>query len=196
MLWIGITGPMACGKSTVANKLSHLGCPFISADELAREVLIKFPDLLEQIKTEFGSDIFTHDGQLIRKALGDIVFSNPLKLKDLEKLTHPFIQKEVLEKKNQFQKTGLKIAIYDVPLLFENQLQDQFDKIIVVACSIEMQIKRSALRDNLSPSQILDRINKQLPLEHKIKGSDYVLWNNSECATNIDHLYLWLSSLT
>lgn len=178
MIWVGLTGGIASGKSTVAGILAQSGYEVVDADFLAREVVKSQSSGFEKIVKLFGRTIVQADGELDRKKLGDIVFSDPQKRLELENITHPLIQKRVEEIKKNIEKRGDALAFYDVPLLFEKKLEKNFDAIVVVASSQEQQIQRLMKRNNLEQGQAKARIQAQIPIEAKVKLTEYVIWNS------------------
>src|SRR5687767_6249184 len=163
MKWIGLTGGIATGKSTVANILREMGLPVVDADGLARELTQKGNPVLMEIKNQFGESVIQQNGELDRRRLGQIVFSDSLKLAALEKILHPKIQDLKTKAKLHLENTGVPIAFYEVPLLFEKNLQADFDAIIVVLASPEVQRQRMQTRDGLSLEEIESRLRNQIP---------------------------------
>jgi dephospho-CoA kinase len=179
MIWIGLTGPMACGKTTVSNIFKDIfSVPVIDADRIAKQALEPGSPIFHAVLDHFGSGIEDEKGAIDRKKLGKVVFENSEERQWLESQVHPYVQNNVLELKTQYQLKGFQMAIYDVPLLFEKSLMFQFDTILLVACTKETQIHRAKQRDQLAESEILTRINNQLPLSAKIEKSHYIIWND------------------
>ena len=177
MLWIGLTGGIAAGKSLASSLLRKQGIPVIDADELAKQAVQPGTSAYRQILSHFGPDFLREDQSLDRGRLGDVVFRDPNELRFLESVIHPFVQKEVGLIRSNLEAAGQAFAVYDVPLLFEKNLQDQFDRIVVVGCSIEHQINRLHSRNRLSRDQALERIRSQMDLKSKMEKADDVLWN-------------------
>lgn len=178
MKWIGLTGGIATGKSTVSRILVESGCPVVDADQLAREVVaVGSPGLLKTVE-EFGTDILLDDGQLDRKKLGQLIFSNPEKRARLEKIIHPLVRALAKQKRNDLERAGYSLAFYDVPLLFEKQMQSQFDIIVVVGCSAELQVKRLMEREGLTKDEADRRVQSQISISDKIKWANEVLDNS------------------
>ncbi len=178
MYWIGLTGGIATGKSTVANHIKSMGFKVIDADNVVHQLLKPGQKAYEEVVSHFGPTILNDQRCINRKKLGEIVFTKKDELLNLEKILHPKVQKFVKNKKEEFSKTET-IAFYDVPLLFEKNLQSQFDFTIVVSCDVDTQIKRLTKRDKITTEEALDRIQLQLPLIEKKERADYVISNNS-----------------
>jgi dephospho-CoA kinase len=178
MLWIGLSGGIASGKSTVGQLLQELGYPVINADSVARQVVRPGSDLQQRVVALFGQHVLTPEGELDRAALGREVFSEVTKRKQLEDLLHPEIQKWVAQERAALEKQGHPAAFYDVPLLFEKQLQGQFDATILVDCEREQQVERLKRRNpELSLQEVEQRLSVQIPIEDKRNMADYLIDN-------------------
>lgn len=175
MFWIGLTGGIATGKSTVAGLLKSLGHPVLDADAIAHQALVQGSPVIGEIVKAFGKNILSGEN-VDRKKLGSIVFSDPAKRECLEQIVHPFVQSQVRKEREKLK--NHEWVFYDVPLLYEKNLQDQFDAVIVVASSREKQIERLKKRNFLSDIEIETRLNSQLPVEEKVKKANFVIWNN------------------
>ncbi len=178
MKWVGITGSIGSGKTTVSSFIEEQGYPVIRADEVARLITQKGSPGLSCIEQEFGPGFLTKSGELDRLALSKLVFENSLQLKKLESLLHPLIQKHVREWRETQRSLGQKLAFYDIPLLFENNLKAHFDSVVCVVSDEEQIIKRVMARSRLSRSEVLKRLSHQVPTMEKVKLSDYVIENN------------------
>ena len=191
MKWIGLTGGIATGKSTVKNKLLAMNIPVIDADMISHEITQAGGLGYDQIVSQFGNDILNADQSLNRRQLGDIVFSDPQKLLQLENILHPLIQAEVKQRKLKFHESGEALCFYDVPLLFEKKLAAQFDQIVMVYAPLTTQVERIMLRNNLTHTQALARINAQLPMSEKLSRANFCLDNS----TNLEDLNLQVVNL-
>lgn len=178
MKWLGLTGGIASGKSEVSRILTQKGIPVVDADQVSREVVIPGSQGLSQVVKEFGDSILSPDGSLDRTKMGKLVFTDPNKLKQLEMILHPLIQARVKKLRQQLLEKQVAVAFYDVPLLFEKRLQDQFDGILVVWCPPRQQLQRLILRDGLSESQAQRRIDLQLSIDEKKNQADWVIDNS------------------
>jgi dephospho-CoA kinase len=178
MMNIGLTGGIACGKSTVADMLVALGAILIDADQLAREVVLPGRPALQQIAARFGDNVINQDGTLYRRGLGEIIFNEPNARKDLEAITHPFIRQEMWGQMEQAELNHPdKLVVVDVPLLYESGLQAHFDKVMVVYVPEEIQIQRLMKRDTLTPEAAQLRLSAQMPIEQKKLLADIVIFN-------------------
>ncbi len=136
---IGLTGGIASGKSTVSALFVSKGARLVDADVIAREVMLPGHEVLAAAVKQFGSEVLSPDGTLNRGKLGDIVFQDPAALQALNNLTHPAIRREIKERMNSMEEEDpKKLAIVDIPLLFESGLENMFHEILVVYVPREM----------------------------------------------------------
>lgn len=185
---IGLTGGIATGKSTAADYLKKKGAKIIDADQISHKITQKGEKGWELIINKFGEDILREDRELDREKLGEIVFSDSKKRKELEYLLHPLIIAEMKEKAYDYLKKN-KIVIFEVPLLFETGLDLFCDQVWVISASEATQIKRLKKRNNLNQSEAKKRINSQLSIKEKEDKADLVIENNStikELKKNLD----------
>ncbi len=177
MIWIGLTGGLGTGKSTVAQMLRESNFSVIDADQISRDVVAVGGLGLGQVVAAFGKDVLNQDQSLNRKKIAELIFQDTKKKELLENIVHPLVQQEVVRLRDQLQKQGKQLAFYDVPLLFEKKIPG-FDAVIVVAADSDFQKQRLIQRNNWSDAEIDSRQRNQLPLVDKIKSADYVLINN------------------
>lgn len=180
MLWIGLTGGIASGKSTVAKLLAEQGYSVINADHLAHQAMSAGSSGAAKVLHRFGPSVFHPDGSVDRAKLGAIVFQDTTGQArlDLEAILHPAVRLEAAKEKERCRNSGQKLAFYEIPLLFEKKLESQFDKIICVAVDPKIQLQRLMDRSQLDLAAAEARIQSQLPQAAKVTGSDYVIWNN------------------
>lgn len=178
MRWIGLTGGIASGKSTVGQVIEKTGFSLVDADQLAREVLKTGPKAYDQIIAAFGRDVAAPNREIDRAKLGRVVFADREKLRVLEGILHPLIRDLAAKRRKELEARGVKTAFYMVPLLFEKKMQDQFDEIVVVSCPPARQKERLKKRDGLSDAEADQRLAAQLPLAEKIRQADHVLEND------------------
>lgn len=177
MYIIGLTGGIASGKSTVSTMLEELGAYIIDTDKIAHAVVMPKQPALLDIIDHFGLRVILPDGSLNRELLGDIIFKNPEERSCLEKIVHPYIEKQVNESIGQAEKLGHTVVVIDVPLLFEAGWQHRVDEIWVVYVDIKIQVSRLIARNQLTYEQAMERINSQLNIEEKAKRSHVVIDN-------------------
>ncbi|WP_242969066.1 dephospho-CoA kinase [Peptostreptococcus russellii] len=174
VLKIGLTGNIACGKSSVSKELEKRGIHIIDADLISREIY-KNEDVMMEMRKFFYDAI--DNGEINRKKLGELVFYNEDKLKKLNQITHKKIKSIIEERLSKYQEKN-EIAVVDAALLYEAGFEDMVDKVIVVYCDEKEQLKRVMLRDNLSKDEATKRINSQMSQEKKIKRADYIIDNS------------------
>ena len=176
MILVGLTGGVATGKSTVANMFKQCGAPVIDADLLARQAVKSGKPAWRAIVKLFGTTVIKPDRSLDRQAIGSIVFRNPKKRRQLERIIHPRVAREQQRLVRRIAtRNPHAVVIYEVPLLFEAGVNKRVDKIIVVTADRETQIARLKKRSGLSRAEALRRISSQMPLAKKIKQADHVL---------------------
>jgi len=172
MVRVGLTGGIACGKSTVAALLRDLGCQVIEADKLAHQLTGPGQPACEEIIREFGKEILGADGRIDRKALGEIVFRDPERLKQLNQIVHPRVIQEQDRQLAVWKQAGnVSVAVVEAALLVEAGYHKRVDRLVVVWCRPEQQRERLRLR-GLTPEQIEQRIAAQMPLEEKRRLAD------------------------
>lgn len=177
---IGLTGSIASGKSTVSNLLKKRGYPVVDADEIARQVVEPGSPVLKEIENVFGTHVITEDGSMDRAAMGKLIFGDENKRVQLNNIIHPAIRKELIAQKEAHLASGADTVILDIPLLFENNLHDYVEKILVVSVTPEVQKERLMRRNHFSVQEAESRIASQLPMEIKEQGADAVIDNNGE----------------
>ena len=171
---IVLTGGIGSGKSTVATYIASKGIPVYIADEEARK-LMDSKVMINKIQAIFEESILTKEGNLDRKKIGNIVFSQPEKLAQLNAIVHPEVKKHfekwVKKHKNQ------SFVVKEVAILFETGGHLACDKVIMITAPQEIRIERAMKRDNIARESVLNRIENQLPEAEKIKLSDFVVHN-------------------
>lgn len=182
MRLIGLTGGIATGKSTFAAALRALGAPIIDADQLARAAVAKGTPGLSAVLAEFGRDVLGPDGELDRKRMSALVFSDPVARARLEAAVHPAVRALFRAEVARLAAEGHAIAVYDVPLLYEANAQDEVDLAVVVWAPRESQIARLAARDGLDRTEAERRLAAQLPIDEKAARADAVVANDGDPA--------------
>jgi dephospho-CoA kinase len=175
--WIGLTGGIASGKTTVANGLRSRGYAVVDADDLARRAVEPGSQGLKQVVQAFGRDVLRADGSLDRPKLGQLIFSHPDLRQKLEAIIHPEVRRLSALERTRLEREGKAIAFYDVPLLFEKKMEAMFDAVIVVSTSEALQKKWLASRNKLTAAEVEARMSAQLPLRDKAGKAHYVIKN-------------------
>jgi dephospho-CoA kinase len=171
---IALTGGIGSGKSLVANYFYSLGAEVIDADQLARQAIERGSEGFDQVISEFG-DVILKDGDIDRRALGEIVFSDPIKRKALEAIIHPKVQQALTQARNSLNEN--QILIYEIPLLVETNAASKFDKVITVEAPLELRIQRLKSR-GLLQSEIEKRISNQATPEQRRAIADIQIEND------------------
>lgn len=189
---LGLTGGIASGKSTVSAYLAQNGALIIDADLIARQVVAKKSSGLKKIVAKFGGEILTASGELDRKKLGKLVFSNKELLKALTDITGPLIRAEILREIEAAKKAQVKLVVLDIPLLFETGYQTLCDKVMVVTIPSKLQLERVMKRDNLSAAEARKRIANQLPASKRNELADVLIDNSKSVAETYQQVLKWL----
>lgn len=171
---IAVTGGIGSGKSTVMKIIAEKGYPIFSCDEIYSQ-LTSDRDFLNNLRHSFG-DILNSDGTLDRKKLSEIVFNNPAKLAELDKITHPAIYKEMFRMADE----AGGICFCEVPLLFESGAESLFDGVIIVMRNEEQRIKSVTARDKLPEQDVKKRISNQFDYNSADFAMYYVIHNNGD----------------
>ena len=178
MKLVGLTGGIASGKSTVAEILKRQGAAIINADVLAREVVEPGHQAWTEIVNTFGIAVLQPDRTLDRQKLRAIIFDDAAARKKIESIIHPQVRALAEQRIREHAASGYAVIVYEVPLLFEGNLQEWLRPVILVACDVDTQRNRLQSRDNLSAAQAQKHIVAQMSLEEKRRLADYVIENN------------------
>jgi len=177
---IGITGGISTGKSTFCECLREIipAAKFFNADQ-AGHALVELPEVKQEIRGRFGDEVFLRGRDLNRTKLRAIIFRDATKRRALEQILHPRIRRQWrVEAKKHRNSPDFFFA--DIPLLYETGGETLCDRVVVVACSFKVQLKRLAERMSLEAVEAEQMINSQMPLEEKIRCADHVVWNNGD----------------
>ena len=181
MLNVGLTGGIACGKSTVANIFVALGAHLIDFDKLAHEAQEPGKPAWKEIVKYFGKGILNQDDTINRNRLAQIVFTDKKKLETLNSIVHPLVFNLWQERLGKIKiKEERAIVLADIPLLFEGKMQNLFDLTILVAISPEEQVCRLMARNSLSHDEAQLRLKNQMPIADKIGLADIVIDNSGD----------------
>ena len=183
MLRVGLTGGIATGKSTVGQMFVELGCHLIDSDVITHQLYEPGQPMHAAIVEAFGPGVVASNGTIDRKVLGEIVFGDPQARAKLNSLMHPAIvqrQQEWFREIEAIDPDG--IGIVGATLMIEAGTYRNYDKLVVITCSIEEQKRRLRQRSHLSEDQIEARLRSQMPTEEKVKYADYVIDNSGDLA--------------
>jgi len=173
-MFVGLTGGIGSGKSTVAAMFESLGAHIIYADELAREAIAPGTSGFEAVVARFGPEIVEADGRIDRKLLAALVFGQPENMADLEEIIHPRVAAALGALREAIDPS--KVVIYEIPLLVELDMADRFDKVVVVLAPAVDRITRLKSR-GLDDDDILERMGQQASDEERRAVADYTIDN-------------------
>ena len=168
---VGLTGGIASGKTSVANALRDMGMTVLDADAISRSVTAPGGEALADIRKAFGDSVF--DGDVLnRRALGDKVFRDEEKRKQLEKIIHPLV---IGKMKRLTEEANADIVFWDVPLLYETGMDKDCGEVWCVHVPADEQVRRVMRRDRMTRSQAMDRINSQMPVHEKKARAQHLI---------------------
>src|SRR5712671_814576 len=177
---IGITGGVSTGKSTFCQCLKEIlpAAKFFDADEVARQ-LVDLEEVKQELLAKFGFGIFSRSGDLNREAVRTIIFQDAAKKSALEQILHPRIRRQWSVEADR-HRASPEFFFADIPLLYETGGETLCDRVVVVACSPDIQVANLMRRMEIERVPAEAMIKSQMPLEEKIKRADHVAWNNSD----------------
>ena len=176
MFRVGLTGGLASGKTFVGHTLAEFGCHLIQADEIGHQVLLPGAEAYDAVVGEFGDGILDDDGHINRKRLGALVFDKPERLQKLSGFVHPAVfQREERLIAGIASRDPKAIVVVEAAILVETGSYRRYNRLIVAWCSRELQIQRAMKRDSATREEVLARLDRQLPLEEKLRVADYVI---------------------
>ncbi|OOG69304.1 dephospho-CoA kinase [Algoriphagus sp. A40] len=174
-LWVGITGGIGSGKSTVCKVFQLLGIPVYASDDRAKWLMANDPELKSQISSTFGPDSYLPDGAVNRAFLADEVFSDPEKVKKINSLVHPAVGKDF---RNWGESQTSPYVLKEAALLFETGAYKELDKVINVSSPLKIRMARILMRDtHRDEAQVNRIIDQQMPDEEKNEKADFVIKN-------------------
>jgi dephospho-CoA kinase len=178
MIRIGLTGNIASGKSEVARMLADRGATIIDADELAREAVEPETQALKDIIKRWGKDVLNQDGGLDRAALRQIVFADQNELDALNRIVHPGVTRLRDREMARARERGDPIVVCVIPLLFERNIVEEFDAIILVDAPRPLRLERLVATRGLEETEAMNMIASQMPAELKRARADFVIEND------------------
>jgi dephospho-CoA kinase len=197
MLVVGLTGGIGCGKSEVRRRLLSAGFIVLDADTLAKQLAETDPVIINNIKQEFGEQMYDAAGHLQRKALAAIVFNDRKQLEKLNGIIHPRVISTVERQLEKLQQQGEKIVIVEAALHYEVHWNEAMDVMVVVNAPMATRVARVMQRDGVDETAVRRRMANQLPLEDKVKRADYVIENTGDLAAldgEVARLIEWLKA--
>lgn len=175
----GLTGMSGAGKSTVCRRFMNAGFHIIDCDKVARQVVRKGDPCLDELHRLFGDSVITKDGELDRKAMGNIVFNDRDKLRLLNDTIYPYITYQVI---SELQEIDDKPSVLDAPTLFESGIDYICDAVVSVVCDTEISLERIMARDGISYDAAKSRLSSQHDAEFYVSRSQFCIENNGDVA--------------
>jgi dephospho-CoA kinase len=202
--FIGLSGGIGSGKSTVSRILAELGATIVDADALVHEMQAAGQPMLREIAAAFGEEVLREDGSLDRPALGAIVFRDATLRRQLEEIVQPPVVAEMGRRARVAIEAGVPMVVMDIPLLFEGQksgrgsaAQNQYDATVCVWVPVEVQIERTMCRDGCDRGEAERRVAAQMPIDEKRDRADHVIDNSGtpqRTRAQVEALYARLTS--
>jgi dephospho-CoA kinase len=196
VILVGLTGGIGSGKSTVSSLLADKGAVIIDGDAITRELQLPGQPLLQVIAERFGSEVIDHEGALVRQRLADIVFNDADALKDLNKIVHPAVGKE-LERRLAEQRATDNVVILDIPLLAENPRKGLCGT-IVVDVPEDIAVQRLVMHRGMREDDARARMANQASREKRLAIADQVIDNTGtleELRRRVNEVWLWAQTL-
>jgi dephospho-CoA kinase len=188
---LGLTGGIATGKTTAVHVFEKYGFPIVDGDKIAREVVEPGTPGLAAVVQHFGKDILNEDGTLDRKKLGKIVFSDPEKREQLNRILNSYIRTSIKDN-IQKAKQASPLVIVDIPLLYEGHYDKYMDQTAVVYLPEEKQLQRLMARDGFTREEAMQRVESQMPIEEKKRKAD-ILFDNQQTKDKLaEQIISWL----
>ena len=197
MKLVGLGGGIGSGKSSVSALLHGLGAVIVDADLIAREVVEPGTDALQAIADRFGPSLIKPDGALDRPALGAIVFADPGALADLNAITHPAIEREMVRRVARCQGTD-DVVVYDAAIAFAPDPYVMVGR-IVVDIDPEIAVERLTRFRNFSPEDARARIAAQISRAERLADADFVIDNSGspdDLRVEVDRAWAWIAMLS
>ncbi|MEC8910407.1 MAG: dephospho-CoA kinase, partial [Chloroflexota bacterium] len=183
MMVIGLTGSIGTGKSEAARQLEALGASIISADQVGHEAYTPNTEAWEQVVAAFGDDILQDDGEIDRRKLGAVVFSDPGQLEKLNQIMHPRMARMVADKIEELRDQGAEVVVVEAALLFEAGWDSLVEEVWVTDSTEQVVIERLKQRNGMSEEEARKRISSQMGRTERLERSDYVIENSGDMAT-------------
>lgn len=187
MLTVALTGGIAVGKSVAAEVLKNLGCYVQHADRIAHQLMEPGRPAWKKIVDHFGRDILDKDQSISRKRLGEAIFSDEKERRFLNALLHPLVMERKKALIRNLREEGrYNIFVSEAALTLEAGFAPFYDKIVVVYCSPEIQIRRLMERDHISRGEALRKIKSQMSSEEKAKQADYLIDSSGSLSHTVE----------
>jgi len=197
MLTVGLTGGIGCGKSVVAQMFAAIGTPVIDADQIGHQLVAPGSRLLDEVIASFGETYRQSDGSLDRKKLARFVFEHPEQKAKLEAIMHPAIRENIRRQLESMKSEAYVIVA--IPLLIETGYTGLVDRVLVVDCDEENQLRRVLARDDRDEAQVRLIMQHQVSRNERMRHADEVLKNNNDLAslqTQVENLHEYYKNMS
>ncbi len=191
MIVIGLTGGIGSGKSEVSRKIKELGAEVIDADLVGHEAYLPHTPAWEEVVTAFGQEILQPSGEVDRRKLGGVVFSDPKALAQLNAIMHPKMYEMLRERVDVLRSQGTEVAVIEAAILIEANWTPLVDEVWVTEANEDVVVERVGKRNNLPAEEILRRIRSQMSREERAKHATATITNNK----GLEELYLQVEQL-
>jgi dephospho-CoA kinase len=189
---IGVTGGIGSGKTTVCRLLEDLGASVFYADDAAKMLMTRDPEVVAEIRQAFGNESYAKDGSLNRKHLAEIVFADPDKVSAINAIVHPRVAAAFETFRREAERNGAPLAVEEAALIFESGAHKSLNGVVVVESPVQTRIGRVVTRDNVRPEEVMARMINQLPPEELRSRANYLLINDGtleELEARVAELY-------
>lgn len=199
ILRIGVTGGIGSGKSLVCSLFARLGVPVLSADQLAKELMVQDGELKMAIAKLLGASAYEPDGSLSREYIASKIFSNKSLQKKINSLVHPRVEERLDREIARLERQGKRMAIVEAALIYEAGYDKRLDIVVVVDANEGERVRRVAYRDSVPEEEVRKRVQSQWSPSRKVQKADYVICNDGsfeELEANVRFLHTLFTSLT
>ena len=199
MLRVGVTGGIGSGKSLVCSLFARLGVPVLSADQLAKELMVRDDELKMAIAKLLGASSYEPDGSLNREYIASGIFSNKSLQKKINSLVHPRVEERLDREIARLERQGKRMAIVEAALIYEAGYDKRLDIVVVVDANEVERVRRVAYRDSVPEEEVRKRVQSQWSPSRKVQKADYVICNDGsfeELEANVRFLHTLFTSLT
>ena len=186
MIIIGITGGICAGKSTVVRLLESLGASIIDADKLGHCAYVRGTTCYDKLVAHFGNKLVGENGEIDRRALGSIVFSDPSAMKDLQNIVWPEIRQAIIRRLDELACQEVKVVVLEAAVMIEAGWHDLVSSLWVVTVPRDVALQRLMVRNNLSEDEASKRINAQISNDERVVHADLVIENNTGSVSELE----------
>lgn len=197
MILVGLTGGIGAGKSTVSSGLAARGAVIVDADAIVHQVQQPGMPVVLAMAERFGAEVLGRDGALDRAAVARIVFNDPQALKDLNKLVHPAVNREIARQALSYRDTD-RVVVLDIPLLLDSERRHDVGAIVVVDCPVDVAVERLVRFRGMSEDDARARVARQVDRETRLAAATRVIDNSGDQTAlerQLDETWAWMQTL-